>query len=50
MVTSGVVDIAQITAADFRDIPATITVIGVGGGGCNVIIRMAEGKLIPGFR
>jgi cell division protein FtsZ len=50
MVAPVVVESNHLSAADFKDIPATITVIGVGGGGCNVIIRMAEAKPIPGIR
>ena len=50
MVAPVVVETNHLSAADFKDIPATISVIGVGGGGCNVIIRMAEGKPIPGIR
>lgn len=32
----------------FREVPAIISVVGVGGGGCNAIIRMMQEKPIPG--
>lgn len=32
----------------FREVPAVITVVGVGGGGCNAVIRMMEEKPVPG--
>ena len=34
----------------FREIPALITVVGVGGGGCNAVIRMMQEKPIPGIQ
>ena len=34
----------------FREVPATITVVGVGGGGCNSIVRMLQERpSIPGI-
>jgi cell division protein FtsZ len=35
---------------EFREIPATISVIGVGGGGCNTVSRMMREKSIPGVQ
>jgi len=32
----------------FRDAAAAITVIGVGGGGCNAVMRMMKEKVVPG--
>ena len=34
----------------FREVPATITVVGVGGGGCNAVVRMLQEKPIPGVQ
>src|SRR3989304_2558585 len=35
-------------AQQFREAAAAITVIGVGGGGCNAVTRMMKEKSIPG--
>jgi cell division protein FtsZ len=35
---------------EFREIPANISVIGVGGGGCNTVSRMMKDKHIPGVQ
>ena len=34
----------------FAETPAQICVIGVGGGGCNAIVRMLKAKPVPGVR
>jgi cell division protein FtsZ len=34
----------------FREVPANISVVGVGGGGCNAVIRMMQEKPIPGVQ
>jgi cell division protein FtsZ len=36
--------------AAFPEAPASIVVIGVGGGGCNAVIRMVEERKVPGVR
>lgn len=35
---------------EFREIPASIAVIGVGGGGCNTVSRMMKDRHIPGVQ
>jgi len=35
---------------EFKEVPATISVIGVGGGGCNTVMRMMREKPIPGIQ
>lgn len=35
---------------EFPEAPASIVVIGVGGGGCNAVIRMVEERKVPGVR
>ncbi len=35
-------------ASQFGEAPAAITVIGVGGGGCNAVMRMMHEKVVPG--
>jgi len=35
---------------EFREIPASISVVGVGGGGCNTVSRMMKDKHIPGVQ
>ena len=35
---------------NFTEAPATISVIGVGGGGCNAVMRMIKDRTIPGVR
>ncbi|MBI4336237.1 MAG: cell division protein FtsZ [Chloroflexi bacterium] len=32
----------------YKEAPATISVIGVGGGGCNAVMRMVKSKPVPG--
>ncbi len=34
----------------FPEAPASIVVIGVGGGGCNAVVRMVEERTVPGVR
>ncbi|MEX2431608.1 MAG: cell division protein FtsZ [Dehalococcoidia bacterium] len=35
---------------EFPEAPASIVVIGVGGGGCNAVVRMVEERTVPGVR
>ena len=37
-------------STQFSEAPASIVVIGVGGGGCNAVIRMVEERKVPGVR
>lgn len=51
MATETVAPETGVNAQDYSgEVPANIAVIGVGGGGCNAVIRMMRERSVPGVR
>ncbi|MBM3944862.1 MAG: cell division protein FtsZ [SAR202 cluster bacterium] len=52
MTTQTVAPQAGVQAAEeyFGEVPANIAVVGVGGGGCNAVIRMMRERSVPGVK